>query len=95
MPDYLSSEAKDLIINLLQKNPKDRLTLPDILKHPFMLKRRHERLLVGMNESIDSGRFTMSTFTNSHRSISTNRNLSTNCENECFSKFKDSCCISR
>lgn len=91
IPEYLSSEAKDLISNLLQKNPKDRLTLPDILKHPFMLKRRHERLLVGMNESIDSGRFTMSTVTNSHRSIST-RNLSTN---ESLSKLKDSCCVSR
>lgn len=36
LPSYLSPEAKDLIDSLLQKNPKDRIKLEQILEHPFI-----------------------------------------------------------
>lgn len=36
LPSYLSPEAKDLIGCLLQKNPKDRINLEQILEHPFI-----------------------------------------------------------
>lgn len=36
LPSYLSPEAKDLIDSLLQKNPKDRIGLEQILEHPFI-----------------------------------------------------------
>lgn len=36
LPSHLSREAKDLIDALLQKNPKDRLRLGQILEHPFI-----------------------------------------------------------
>ena len=36
MPSHLSDNAKDLIDKLLKKNPKDRIRLPYILKHPFI-----------------------------------------------------------
>ncbi|XP_043253044.1 serine/threonine-protein kinase PLK4 isoform X2 [Colletes gigas] len=36
MPAHLSDNAKDLIDKLLKKNPKDRIRLRDIPKHPFI-----------------------------------------------------------
>lgn len=36
LPNHLSAEAKDLINALLQKNPKDRISLEQILEHPFI-----------------------------------------------------------
>ena len=36
MPSHLSDNAKDLIDRLLKKNPKDRIRLRDIIKHPFI-----------------------------------------------------------
>lgn len=36
MPIHLSDNAKDLIDKLLKKNPKDRIRLRDIPKHPFI-----------------------------------------------------------
>ncbi|XP_076236304.1 polo like kinase SAK [Calliopsis andreniformis] len=36
MPAHLSDNAKDLIDKLLKKNPKDRIRLRDITKHPFI-----------------------------------------------------------
>ncbi|XP_058794840.1 serine/threonine-protein kinase PLK4 [Phymastichus coffea] len=36
MPAHLSDNAKDLIDRLLKKNPKDRIKLRDIIKHPFI-----------------------------------------------------------
>lgn len=36
LPSHLSPEAKDLINSLLQKNPKDRIGLEQILDHPFI-----------------------------------------------------------
>lgn len=36
MPSHLSDNAKDLIERLLKKNPKDRIRLRDIIRHPFI-----------------------------------------------------------
>ena len=36
IPSHLSENAKDLIDKLLKKNPKDRIRLRDISKHPFI-----------------------------------------------------------
>ncbi|KAH8258888.1 hypothetical protein KR038_012154 [Drosophila bunnanda] len=39
MPSHLSFEAQDLINKLLKKLPHERITLEQVLSHPFMLKR--------------------------------------------------------
>lgn len=38
MPEHITSEAKDLLFRLLQKNPRDRIGIEDVLQHPFMIK---------------------------------------------------------
>ncbi|KAH8419639.1 hypothetical protein KR222_011625, partial [Zaprionus bogoriensis] len=38
MPTHLSYEARDLIDKLLRKNPHERISLEQVLRHPFMLK---------------------------------------------------------
>lgn len=65
LPETISSEAEDLIHQLLQKNPSHRIRLHDVLKHPFMLKESVSSYNPGHKNlaevSIDSGRGTMST----------------------------------
>ncbi|XP_045468652.1 serine/threonine-protein kinase PLK4 [Harmonia axyridis] len=56
IPCHLSPEAKDLIQNLLQKNPKDRMKLDQILEHPF-IRRGH---VMSSHITNDSGIHTMS-----------------------------------
>lgn len=56
LPNYLSPEAKDLINSLLQKNPKDRMKLEQILEHPFIKRGR----TLSSHVSNDSGIHTMS-----------------------------------
>jgi serine/threonine protein kinase len=34
----ISSEVKDFILSCLQKNPKDRLSMPKLVDHPFLQK---------------------------------------------------------
>ncbi|TDG42085.1 hypothetical protein AWZ03_011487 [Drosophila navojoa] len=38
MPGHLSYEARDLIDKLLRKNPHERISLEQVLRHPFMSK---------------------------------------------------------
>lgn len=59
LPAHLSMEAKDLINALLQKNPKDRLKLVQILDHSFI---KRSTLANGMTSNLthDSGIHTMS-----------------------------------
>lgn len=38
MPNYLSSDAKDLIWKMLKVDPNERIQINDILKHPLMTK---------------------------------------------------------
>lgn len=38
MPNHLSYEARDLIDKLLRKNPHERISLEQVLRHPFMVK---------------------------------------------------------
>lgn len=75
LPSHLSEDAKNLIQSLLKKNPKERLSLPDILKHPFMTYDKEAYRKVSKNlgdTSIDSGRYTMATLTTSTSSKMTN-----------------------
>lgn len=44
MPLHLSDNARDLISKLLKKNPKDRIRLRDIHKHPFITSVEKSRL---------------------------------------------------
>jgi serine/threonine protein kinase len=37
LQDGISSEAKDLLKAILEKNPSKRITIPQILAHPWML----------------------------------------------------------
>lgn len=38
MPKNLSPEAKDLIRRMLRKDPQERISLNDVLSHPFFQK---------------------------------------------------------
>lgn len=38
LPAFLDDEARDLLKRMLTKNPLDRITIPEIKRHPFVLK---------------------------------------------------------
>lgn len=40
IPSFISSEATDLILSLLQKSPKKRITLAEVLNHPWILNNK-------------------------------------------------------
>ncbi|XP_054417876.1 serine/threonine-protein kinase PLK4 isoform X2 [Pteronotus mesoamericanus] len=63
MPTFLSREAKDLIHQLLRRNPADRLSLSSVLDHPFMSRNSSTKSkdLGTVEDSIDSGHATIST----------------------------------
>nr|KAF6402070.1 polo like kinase 4 [Rousettus aegyptiacus] len=63
MPTFLSREAKDLIHQLLRRNPADRLSLSSVLDHPFMSRNSSTKKkdLGTVEDSIDSGHATIST----------------------------------
>ncbi|NP_001428298.1 serine/threonine-protein kinase PLK4 isoform 13 [Homo sapiens] len=63
MPSFLSIEAKDLIHQLLRRNPADRLSLSSVLDHPFMSRNSSTKSkdLGTVEDSIDSGHATIST----------------------------------
>ncbi|XP_076277413.1 polo like kinase SAK [Lasioglossum baleicum] len=49
MPHHLSDNAKDLIDKLLKKNPKERIRLRDIPKHPFVMNIERNKLYCEKN----------------------------------------------
>ncbi|XP_068947253.1 serine/threonine-protein kinase PLK4 isoform X2 [Petaurus breviceps papuanus] len=63
MPAFLSQEAKDLIQQLLRRNPAERLSLSSVLDHPFMCRSSSARIQDSgtVEDSIDSGHATIST----------------------------------
>ncbi|XP_021564760.1 serine/threonine-protein kinase PLK4, partial [Carlito syrichta] len=63
MPTFLSIEAKDLIHQLLRRNPADRLSLSSVLDHPFMSRNSStkSRDVGTVEDSMDSGHATIST----------------------------------
>ncbi|XP_075056098.1 serine/threonine-protein kinase PLK4 [Mixophyes fleayi] len=68
MPKCISREAKDLIFQLLRKNPADRLSLSSVLDHPFMTGYSSVACddMGAVEDSMDSGHATISTgFTSS------------------------------
>ncbi|KAH6592096.1 hypothetical protein BASA50_008242 [Batrachochytrium salamandrivorans] len=38
VPEYISPEAKDLIVKLLQRDPNNRIPLENVIQHPWILK---------------------------------------------------------
>lgn len=45
MPEELSLEAKDLINRMLRINPDERISMPEILKHPLLKKHPQKRTM--------------------------------------------------
>ncbi|EAT38772.1 AAEL009360-PA [Aedes aegypti] len=70
IPPYISSEARDLIDQLLKKNPAERIKLDQVLQHPFMRKATSYDSYRGGGTlaSSDSGLVTMSSNGGSNRS---------------------------
>ncbi|KAK2494119.1 hypothetical protein MC885_003182 [Smutsia gigantea] len=77
MPTVLSREAKDLIHQLLRRNPADRLSLSSVLDHPFMSRNSSTKSkdLGTVEDSIDSGHATISTAITASSSTSLNGSL--------------------
>ncbi|XP_015332669.1 serine/threonine-protein kinase PLK4-like, partial [Marmota marmota marmota] len=77
MPTFLSREAKDLIHQLLRRNPADRLSLSSILDHPFMSRNSSTKSkdLGTVEDSIDSGHATISTAVTASSSTSVSGSL--------------------
>ncbi|XP_053317337.1 serine/threonine-protein kinase PLK4 isoform X2 [Spea bombifrons] len=73
MPNFVSREAKELIFQLLRKNPADRLSLSSVLDHPFMIgySVRSDDMRT-VEDSIDSGHATISTGFTGSSGISVN-----------------------
>ncbi|XP_078395684.1 serine/threonine-protein kinase PLK4 isoform X2 [Cetorhinus maximus] len=74
MPTFISNEARDLIYQLLRKNPVDRISLSGVLDHSFMMKCPSSRSKNSetVEDSMDSGHATISTgFTTGTGSSST------------------------
>lgn len=66
IPLTLSMEAKDLIDRLLRKNPLERLSLEQVLSHPFMNKNEITSQIRQSNTLTDSGILTISSQATSH-----------------------------
>ncbi|KAM9709026.1 serine/threonine-protein kinase PLK4 [Menidia menidia] len=78
MPAHVSPEAKDLIHQLLQRDPNQRPSLSAVLDHPFMthnLLARTKEVGLGDEGSIDSGIATISTACTSSTSASSGTRL--------------------
>ncbi|XP_008266169.2 serine/threonine-protein kinase PLK4 isoform X1 [Oryctolagus cuniculus] len=77
MPAFLSREAKDLIHQLLRRNPADRLSLSSVMDHPFMSRNSptKNKDLGTVEDSIDSGHATISTAVTASSSTSMNGSL--------------------
>ncbi|KAG8505387.1 Serine/threonine-protein kinase PLK4, partial [Galemys pyrenaicus] len=78
MPTFLSRDAKDLIHQLLRRNPADRLSLSSVFDHPFMARSSSARSkdLGTVEDSIDSGHATISTAVTASSSTSASGSFS-------------------
>ncbi|XP_005190292.2 serine/threonine-protein kinase PLK4 [Musca domestica] len=61
IPSHISFDAKDLIKQLLRKKPEERISLQQVLKHPFMLRFSKETVTNTENR-MDIGNSTRSQF---------------------------------
>ncbi|KAK4541507.1 hypothetical protein LTR36_007953 [Oleoguttula mirabilis] len=55
VPNYLSPGAVDLIKRMLQVNPVNRITVPDIRHHPWFMKNLAEYLQPPVEDFVDTG----------------------------------------
>lgn len=62
VPSYVSAEARSLIADCLQKNPKERIKLELVPSHPFMTGGGK----TDASRMCDSGMFTMTTVATTH-----------------------------
>ncbi|KAG0710829.1 Serine/threonine-protein kinase PLK4 [Chionoecetes opilio] len=62
VPSYVSGEARSLIADCLQKNPKERIKLDLVPSHPFMTGRSK----ADASRVSDSGMYTMTTVATTH-----------------------------
>jgi len=54
VPPFVSSQCKDLITRMMNVNPKDRITIDDIIKHPWMkmaAKSKHKKVIPVKNSA--------------------------------------------
>ncbi|KAK1401629.1 Mitogen-activated protein kinase kinase kinase NPK1 [Heracleum sosnowskyi] len=56
IPDHLSAEAKDFLLQCLQKEPELRPTACDLLQHPFVTKESWQSLPVAYPSSVENMR---------------------------------------
>lgn len=89
LPSHLSPEAKDLINSLLQKNPKDRMKLEQILEHPFIRRGR----IISSHLTHDSGIHTMSSKRDSTFGDSTSLPYFQNCNSNPHLRKTNSDCL--
>ncbi|XP_075399934.1 serine/threonine-protein kinase PLK4 [Tenrec ecaudatus] len=77
VPPFLSREARDLIHQLLRRNPADRLSLSSVLDHSFMSRNSSTKSkdLGTVEDSIDSGHATISTAMTASSSTSVSGSL--------------------
>ncbi|KAM4708221.1 serine/threonine-protein kinase PLK4 [Discoglossus pictus] len=63
IPSFISKEARELIFQLLRKNPADRLSLSSVLDHAFMTgySSVSSKDMGSLEDTIDSGHATIST----------------------------------
>lgn len=50
LPSSISKEGRDLIKGLLTQNPKERITIRQVLSHPFLVKHCPDDLDLLINE---------------------------------------------
>ena len=55
-PEYVdvSDEAKDFILKILQKKPEDRITVREMLRHPFITKYSEKKLPLEIMKDIQN-----------------------------------------
>lgn len=48
LPDHLSENSKNILNGMLEKNPENRLTIPEIRKHLFCVLNSNQPILKGV-----------------------------------------------
>ena len=78
LPEYLSDEAKDMILKILVKDPNKRFSLEQIKRHPFYLKGKH---IFNSNFEIEQINFTKNINNNDNSKTKNKSNEKNNSNN--------------